>query len=84
MLGRSFVLVHFEAEPSHNVAFQQFVCSVTMPHAFDDMQLLRLIKAFQKITDQHVRRMVVRLVEEKLEKQQLPSKVPGGETRDLT
>ncbi|WP_168195533.1 hypothetical protein [Bradyrhizobium sp. NAS80.1] len=36
----------------------------------EDLQMLRLIKAFQQITDQEARRIVVLSVEEQLEKQQ--------------
>jgi hypothetical protein len=51
-----------------------------MPHSVDDLQLLRLIKAFQKITDQDLRRMVVRLVEEKLEKQRHGAHTPDRQS----
>lgn len=41
-----------------------------MPNGSEDLQLLRLIKAFQKITDQDARRRFVLHVEEQLEQQQ--------------
>ncbi|TFW55795.1 hypothetical protein CT676_38475 [Bradyrhizobium sp. MOS001] len=49
-----------------------------MPSCIEDLQMLRLIKAFEKITDQDSRRMVLQYVEELLEKertkvQQIPS-----------
>lgn len=39
-----------------------------MSHGVEDLQMLRLIKAFQKITDRDARRLVVSFVE-RLEKQ---------------
>jgi hypothetical protein len=39
-----------------------------MNKSVDDLQMLRLIKAFQKLSDQDTRRMVVLFVEEQLEK----------------
>ena len=41
-----------------------------MPNSLEDLQMLRLIKAFQKISDQDVRRMIVLYAEEQLEKLQ--------------
>ena len=41
-----------------------------MSNSVEDLQMLRLIKAFQKISDQDVRRMVVLYTEEQLEKLQ--------------
>jgi len=40
-----------------------------MVNGVEDLQILRLVKAFQKLTDQDTRRQVVRYVEEVLEKQ---------------
>jgi len=40
-----------------------------MSNSTEDLQMLRLIKAFQKIADPETRRMVVRFAEEQLEKQ---------------
>jgi hypothetical protein len=40
-----------------------------MSSGVEDLQMLRLIKAFQKMTDQEARRMVILYVEEQLEKQ---------------
>jgi len=40
-----------------------------MPNGTEDLQILRLIKAFQKISDPEVRRMVVLFAEEQLERQ---------------
>jgi hypothetical protein len=45
-----------------------------MPSCVEDLQMLRLIKAFQKLTDQDARRTVVLYVEEQLEKQQARAK----------
>ena len=44
-----------------------------MPNV-DDLQMLRLIKAFQKISDQDVRRLIVLFAEEQLEKLQAKAK----------
>jgi hypothetical protein len=38
-----------------------------MPSCIEDLQMLRLIKAFEKITDQDFRRMALLCVEEQLE-----------------
>jgi hypothetical protein len=40
-----------------------------MPSWIEDLQMLRLIKAFGKITNQDSRRMVLQYVEELLEKE---------------
>lgn len=40
-----------------------------MSNVVEDLQMLRVMKAFQKITDPDARRMVVMFVEEQLEKQ---------------
>ncbi|WP_271568456.1 hypothetical protein [Bradyrhizobium sp. CCBAU 11386] len=45
----------------------------------DDLEMLRLIKAFQKITDQDTRRMILLYVDEQLEKRQ--AKVPESPSR---
>ena len=49
-----------------------------MPNGVEDLQILRLIKAFQKLTDQDTRRMIVRYVEELLEKQEAKATPPGA------
>jgi hypothetical protein len=54
-----------------------------MPYRSDDAQMLRLIKAFQKITDGDVRRMIVRFTEEKLAEQQ-PTSASAGEPPKAT
>ena len=41
-----------------------------MSNSVEDLQMLRLIKAFQKITDQDTRRMILLFVEEQLQKPQ--------------
>jgi hypothetical protein len=41
-----------------------------MPTGVEDLQMLRLIKTFQKITDPDTRRMIVVYAEEQLQKQQ--------------
>ena len=41
-----------------------------MPNGVEDLQILRLIKAFRKITDPDVRRMVVLFAEKQLKKQE--------------
>lgn len=41
-----------------------------MPSCIEDLQMLRLIKAFEKITDQNSRRMVLQYVDQLLEKEQ--------------
>lgn len=41
-----------------------------MPNGSEDLQILRLIKAFQKITDPDARRLIVRQLEEQAERQQ--------------
>jgi hypothetical protein len=40
-----------------------------MPNNIQDLQMLRLIKAFNKITDEGTRRMIVLFVEEQVQKQ---------------
>ncbi|MDA9508940.1 hypothetical protein XI09_30765 [Bradyrhizobium sp. CCBAU 11386] len=47
-----------------------------MSKGVEDLQILRLIKAFQKITDQDARRLIILFVEEQLQKQQ--AKASGG------
>lgn len=49
-----------------------------MSHGVEDLQMLRLIKAFQKITDQDARRLVVSFIEQ-LEKQQAEDRQKPGE-----
>lgn len=51
-----------------------------MSHGVEDLQMLRLIKAFQKITDQDARRLVVSFVEQ-LEKQQAEDRQKPGRTK---
>jgi len=51
-----------------------------MSQAVEDLQMLRLIKAFQKIADQDARRLVVMFVEEQLEKQQARARQKLGRT----
>ena len=41
-----------------------------MANGVEDLQMLRLIRAFQKLTDQGTRRTVVLYIEEQVEKQQ--------------
>ena len=45
-----------------------------MSHSVEDLQMLRLIKAFQKLSDQDARRSVVLYVEEQVERQILKSR----------
>ncbi|GGI33692.1 hypothetical protein GCM10010987_75650 [Bradyrhizobium guangdongense] len=45
-----------------------------MPHSVEDLQMLRLVKAFQKLSDQDARRSVVLYVEEQVERQILNSR----------
>jgi hypothetical protein len=45
-----------------------FIELFAMNKSVDDLQMLRLIKAFQKLSDQDTRRMVVLFVEEQVEK----------------
>ncbi|WP_448041537.1 hypothetical protein [Bradyrhizobium liaoningense] len=51
-----------------------------MSQGVEDLQMLRLIKAFQKITDQDARRLVVVFVEEQLEKQVVRARQKLGRT----
>lgn len=41
-----------------------------MSNRIEDLQMLRLLKAFQKITDPDTRRMILLYVEEQLEKRE--------------
>lgn len=41
-----------------------------MSKGVEDLQILRLIRAFQKITDQDARRLIILCAEEQLQKQQ--------------
>lgn len=43
----------------------------------EDLQMLRVIKAFQQITDYDARRLVVLYVEEQLEKLQAKTRLEG-------
>ena len=47
-----------------------------MANGVEDLQILRLIKAFQKLRDHDTRRMVVRYVEEQVEKQTAKANPP--------
>ncbi|UPK32137.1 hypothetical protein IVB18_27995 [Bradyrhizobium sp. 186] len=47
-----------------------------MSNSTEDLQMLRLIRAFQKLADQDTRRMVLLYVEEQVQKQQAE---PTGE-----
>ena len=49
-----------------------------MAKGVEDLQILRLIKAFQKLTDQDTRRMAVRYVEELVDKQIARANTPPG------
>lgn len=51
-----------------------------MSNSVEDLQMLRLIKAFQKISDRDARRMVVQYVEEQLDKLQAKSQQKNGPT----
>lgn len=51
-----------------------------MPTSVEDMQMLRLIKAFQKITHPDLRRSIVVYAEEQLEKQQKIARQKLGRT----
>lgn len=51
-----------------------------MSSGIDDLQMLRLIKAFQKLADQDARRLVLSFVEEQLEKQTARAKEKLGRT----
>jgi hypothetical protein len=46
-----------------------------MANGVEDLQMLRLIRAFQKLTDQGTRRTVVLYVEEQVQKQQAEATV---------
>jgi hypothetical protein len=59
-----------------NVLF--FSTRFAMANGVEDLQILRLIRAFQKLTDQDTRRMIVRYVEEQLEKQTAKPNSPPG------
>jgi len=49
-----------------------------MANGVEDLQILRLIRAFQKLTDQDARRMIVPCVGEQVEKQLAkPNSSPG-------
>ncbi|MHC2578732.1 hypothetical protein ACVI1J_008972 [Bradyrhizobium diazoefficiens] len=52
-----------------------------MSKGVEDLQILRLIKAFQKITDQDARRLIILFVEEQLQKQQSETAKVSGDLR---
>ncbi|WP_152621659.1 hypothetical protein [Bradyrhizobium japonicum] len=57
----------------HNFSFSTVAFQLTglaMPNGVEDLQILRLIKAFRKIADPDARRMVVLFAEEQLQKQE--------------
>jgi hypothetical protein len=49
---------------------------VAMANGVEDLQLLRLIRAFQKVTDQDTRHMIIRYVEEQVDKQRAKTNSP--------
>ncbi|TYL83903.1 hypothetical protein FXB40_45725 [Bradyrhizobium rifense] len=49
-----------------------------MANGVEDLQILRLIRAFQKLTDKDARRMIVRYVEEQVERQMAKPNSPPG------
>lgn len=53
-----------------------------MPNNIEDLQMLRLIKAFQKVKDEGARRMILLFVEERVENEK-PKKpaTDGGKTK---
>jgi hypothetical protein len=51
-----------------------------MSHGVEDLQMLRLVRAFQKIADPDARRLVLMFVEEQLEKQQARDRQKPGRT----
>lgn len=64
----------------HNLMcrFSDEVFAMTQP--VEDLQMLRLIKAFQNITDRDTRRLVLLFVEEQLDKQLAQSRRKLGRT----
>lgn len=50
-----------------------------MSNSVEDLQMLRLIKAFQKISDHDARRTVVLYVEEQVERLQSEARKNSGE-----
>jgi hypothetical protein len=50
-----------------------------VPNGVEDLQILRLIRAFQKITDPNIRRSIVLQAEAALEQQQAQQKAPRTE-----
>ncbi|WP_162848628.1 hypothetical protein [Bradyrhizobium symbiodeficiens] len=50
-----------------------------MSNSVEDLQMLRLIKAFQKISDHDARRTVVLYVEEQVERLQREARKNSGE-----
>jgi hypothetical protein len=55
-----------------------FSTRLAMVNGVEDLQILRLIRAFQKLTDQETRRVIVRYVEEQAEKQTAKPNSPPG------
>lgn len=51
-----------------------------MSNSVEDLQMLRLIKAFQKMSDQDARRMIALYVEEQVEMQLVKSRQKLGRT----
>ncbi|MCJ9729562.1 hypothetical protein [Bradyrhizobium sp. PRIMUS42] len=51
-----------------------------MPSSVEDLQMLRLIKAFRTISDQDARRAVLLYVEEQAENQRVKSSQKRGQT----
>jgi DNA-binding FrmR family transcriptional regulator len=49
-----------------------------MASGVEDLQILRLIRAFQKLTDQAKRQMVIRYIEEQVEKNAKSNPLPPG------
>jgi hypothetical protein len=49
-----------------------------MPNGVEDLQILRLIKAFRKLTDQEARRRVVLYVEQQVLQQKTKPNAPPG------
>lgn len=55
-----------------------------MSNSVEDLQMLRLIKAFQKISDHDARRTVVLYVEEQVERLQREARKNSGERSTST
>lgn len=54
---------------SLTLSFPNCEWGLSMPNIVEDLQMLRLIKAFQKVTDPDARRTIVIFVEEQVQKQ---------------